>query len=229
MHKEALDFVKNTIDAIPPRAGVVEFGSRDFTNISVRPLFADVTVYIGVDLIPGQGVDVVADAAKFTTDTCIDTVVSTSTLQHVRNIDQVLANAHKLLSSNGVAIFTTVCEPWPTQGVAGGSVGDEFFRHVPAVLLKKALDAAGFKAVKIEQTKDGDVFAVAWKVQAEGPKERVQAMVAIQAEMQAVPVKARIKRLGAAVAYQSAQCEVCQRALYRYDGPVCPECFKLAT
>ena len=163
MHKEVLTFVKNILATLPPRKGVVDFGSRDVTNVSVRPLFEDAKVFIGVDIRAGKDVDVVADAAKFKTDKRIDTVVSTSTLVHTKNMDAILANAYKVLSEDGVAIISTVCAPWHPHGMDGGNVGDEFYRDVPADLLQKSLVEAGFASVKVEQTDAGDVFAIAWK------------------------------------------------------------------
>ena len=63
MHPEARAFVAAAATRLPP-GPVVELGARDF-NGSVRDLFPGAPAYVGVDLAPGAGVDVVADAADW--------------------------------------------------------------------------------------------------------------------------------------------------------------------
>ena len=60
---------------------------------------------------------------------------------------------------------------------------------------------------------------------AESEKEKLNAMIAAQREMGDVSAKQRIQKLGKA-AYESITCGVCHRALYRCNGPICPECFE---
>ena len=71
MHPEAWAFVQGL--GAEPVGHVVELGSRNF-NGSIRPLFADALSYTGVDILPGYGVDVVADAAAFSPDVAPDLV-----------------------------------------------------------------------------------------------------------------------------------------------------------
>ena len=61
MHPEARAFTRGQAATCLPRAALVDLGARDF-NGGVRDLFPDAASYVGVDLAPGAGVDVVADA-----------------------------------------------------------------------------------------------------------------------------------------------------------------------
>jgi glycosyltransferase involved in cell wall biosynthesis len=90
---------------------VLEVGSLN-VNGSVRPMVeargpAD---YLGVDVVAGPGVDMVADAAHLA-DTfgldAFDVVISTECLEHVGDWQAAIANMVAVLAPGGVLVWTT--------------------------------------------------------------------------------------------------------------------------
>ena len=81
MHVQAMDFIAASAAGLSPQS-VLEIGSLDI-NGSVRPLFAGAATYHGLDLVAGDGVDEVADAATWDPgDRRFDLVVSAEVLEH---------------------------------------------------------------------------------------------------------------------------------------------------
>ena len=70
-------------------AAVLEIGSLDI-NGSVRPLFAGVGHYHGVDIVGGPGVDEVADAATWTPHRSYDVVACAEVLEHTDSWPSIL-------------------------------------------------------------------------------------------------------------------------------------------
>ena len=91
-----------------PGLQVLEVGSRDI-NGSVRPLFAGVGAYTGVDMLAGPGVDHVVDAhdlgGRFAPGS-FDVVVSTEMLEHDDRFWISVAAMGQLLRPGGLLILT---------------------------------------------------------------------------------------------------------------------------
>lgn len=164
MHQESYKFVRAAVANLPPRTSVVELGSRD-VNGSVRPLFDAALSYTGIDLLPGPGVDVVADAAQWQPPEPVDTVVTASMLEHTPDGEAILANAFRMLSPGGILILHANCDPWPPHSaVDGGPVPEgEYYGNVDPYALREWLDAAGFQPVAMGTAPHGDVYAIAHK------------------------------------------------------------------
>jgi SAM-dependent methyltransferase len=64
---------------------------------------------IGVDIEPGDGVDVVAspEGRTFLPDACADLVVSFQVLEHVRLPERFLAECRRILRPGGILLLTT--------------------------------------------------------------------------------------------------------------------------
>ena len=71
----------------------------------MRPLF-DAAPYVGIDLAPGPGVDVVASGHDFGRDRSFATVVTTECLEHDAGWATTLANIVRVLQPGGVLILT---------------------------------------------------------------------------------------------------------------------------
>ncbi len=118
MHKESHDFVKECLGLIGSRERVVEIGSRDI-NGSIKKLFNG-SEYIGVDLVDGKNVDVVADAAEWQPEMLQDLVVCASVLEHTPRGFALVESAARMLLPGGFFVVTTVADPWPEHSAVDG-------------------------------------------------------------------------------------------------------------
>jgi SAM-dependent methyltransferase len=90
---------------------ILELGARD-VNGSVRPVVEtwQPASYLGVDLEPGKGVDLVLDASellgRFGPER-FDVVIATEILEHVRDWRRIVGIMKRLLKPNGVLLITT--------------------------------------------------------------------------------------------------------------------------
>ena len=146
---------------------VLDLGGRN-VNGSPRPLFPNATAYRCLDIAPGAGVDIVADAGTWTPDGLYDVVISTECFEHTENWRDIIRTAFVALNPGGVFICTAA---GPGRPLHSGITG-EFFVQLPGETygnirpdhLDAALCAAGFTDVTVEQTFDPcDVHAVARK------------------------------------------------------------------
>ena len=90
---------------------VLEVGSLD-VNGSVRPLIQALgpAEYVGLDIRPGPGVDVIGDAAdldrQFGPD-AFDVVISTELLEHAREWKKIIHNFKYVVRPGGVLLVST--------------------------------------------------------------------------------------------------------------------------
>jgi SAM-dependent methyltransferase len=109
MHASVRDWIAARLPLIEgPR--VIELGSYD-VNGSVRPLVAVLkpTEYVGVDLRPGPGVDVVGDVCSgFLRDRYgqFDLVISTETLEHVQSWPLFVHEMKRMAKPGGHLLLT---------------------------------------------------------------------------------------------------------------------------
>jgi len=84
---------------------VLEIGSYD-VNGSIRSLF-DTEHYVGVDLVAGPGVDVVADGQSVDyPDATFDAVLSCEVFEHNPFWQETFENMHRMLKPGGLLIMT---------------------------------------------------------------------------------------------------------------------------
>jgi len=162
MHHAAYTFIAQEAARLGSCAFVVELGSRD-VNGSVRHLF-DTDQYIGVDWVPGPGVDVVADAEHYTPDAAPDVVICAETLEHAPNAAAICAQALRVLAPGGVFIMTAAGEGrLPHSAIDGGPLRQgEFYHNVTAAELEGWL--SGFTEARITTNPHaGDIYARAVK------------------------------------------------------------------
>lgn len=173
MHQAVFDFVKRLL-ADPERTPrperiyfVAEIGSR-YVNGSVRELFPAHATYVGVDIQPGAGVDVIADGATFVPAYAPDVVVSTETLEHAPDPRGIIMNAGRILVPGGVLLLTAATNPRPLHSGVHGRPGilepGEVYRNIDPDELRAWLTAVGFVDVLIEVDRAaGDVHCFARK------------------------------------------------------------------
>lgn len=145
MHPEARDFVQRQVG----RLSLLEFGSRD-VNGGIRDLFTGWD-YLGVDRVPGRGVDAVADAAMFDTPKRYDVVACCEAFEHAENWRAIVANAFRLLRPGGLFVGTAAGpdrEPHNCDGTPHD--GKEWYANIVPDELADELHAVGFRDGLIE-------------------------------------------------------------------------------
>lgn len=109
MHKSVMEWVARELPLIP-NASVCELGSKN-DNGSVKPsvLVLKPNTYIGVDIRPGEGVDVVGDVVSGVMKEHygeFDIVISTETLEHVQSWQLFIQEAKRLCKPGGHILLT---------------------------------------------------------------------------------------------------------------------------
>lgn len=133
MHSEAYYFVKACRPESP--GAVLEIGSRNI-NGEVRQLFGAATKYVGLDIVDGPGVDVVADASTFDPGRRFNTVVCCEVLEHAPVWREIIANIGRLLLPGGSMILTCAGPGRKPHGAEGGGVGDEYYENISVEMLQ---------------------------------------------------------------------------------------------
>jgi len=108
-HPEQLGFFRllaNANQSLLMGASVLEIGSYD-ENGSVRSIFKEARQYVGVDLTPGPGVDIVAFGHEVSfADDSVDIVISAECLEHDPTWAQTFANMTRMTRSGGLVAVT---------------------------------------------------------------------------------------------------------------------------
>ena len=178
MHTEAYVYVARVLTRYPitPGSRILEIGARDI-NGSVRELFLTdpPSHYLGTDIAPGPGVDLVGDGATLQVDHPQDVVVCCEVLEHTPLADAIIAHAGTLLRVGGRIILTaagcrvlpdgTIQGRTPHSAVHGGALyHGEFYRNITMQNLHTWLQVAGFTHIDTEYDGGvGDVRATAIK------------------------------------------------------------------
>jgi len=115
-------FVANSLQDWPDKPEVLEVGSRN-VNGSPRDLCQPrASRYVGCDLDPGDGVDVIADATRLTTvfpPGSFDVVISTEMLEHVPDWPSAWTELMAVLRPGGLLILSTRSPGFPLHSYPG--------------------------------------------------------------------------------------------------------------
>ena len=129
-----------------PSGDVVELGSRARSGIIRRTLLPPHLGYVGVDILPGPNVDIVADAHELSAALAkrrFVAVIALSVFEHLAMPWKVVLEINKVLSEGGL-VFVQTPQTWPLH--------DEpwdywrFSSHAWRCLFN---DYTGFKVVKV--------------------------------------------------------------------------------
>lgn len=163
MHREAMQWIAShaTQDAV----SVLDLGGRDI-NGSARAQFPNASEYTVVDILPGEGVDIVADAATLDTDgKTWDIVVCAETFEHTAVWPGICRTAYKALRPDGLFIVTTAGPGRPPHSGIDGLLRllpGEHYANVPALELERVLNETGFCDVIVDsQPMPADTRAIA--------------------------------------------------------------------
>jgi len=126
-HPEQLAFLRTVVDrngAVVAGGRVLEVGAYD-VNGSVRQLFAAAGEYVGVDLTPGPGVDLVAFGHEVDhPDAAYDATVSAECFEHDPHWRDTFGNMVRLTRPGGLVAVTCASRGRPEHGTRRTLVGD---------------------------------------------------------------------------------------------------------
>jgi hypothetical protein len=127
-------------------AVVYDLGGRK-VNGSCRDLFSTAD-YTAVDQWPGDGVDVVVDAAVWQPERLCDVALSTEVLEHAEQWREIVANMASMVRPGGFVIITCAThERRPHSAVHGGGLEHgEYYGNVPE---RELGDALGLSLVDV--------------------------------------------------------------------------------
>lgn len=152
MHANALQWVARFATGDPCR--VLDIGGRNI-NGSPRHLFGSAEVYRTLDIAPGEGVDVVADAATWEPDGVYDVVVCCEVFEHTDVWPEICRTAYAAVRRGGSFIVTCA---GPGRAVHSGVDGrhrllpGEHYANVEPDDMRAALEAAGWTVVELDQS-----------------------------------------------------------------------------
>lgn len=170
MHAEALAFIQGTCYRFRgprDRLRVLEIGSLD-VNGGLRHLYPRAEKWLGLDFMPGPGVDVVADASNWLSQERFDLVICAEVLEHAPDWAPIVFNAAYALAPLGALVLTAACDPRAQHGAydpdgTHGTLPGEHYENVDPAYLLTLLRAARFQHVELTvDAVRGDVYAVAW-------------------------------------------------------------------
>ena len=117
MHAEQREFCERVKNRFPEKfinQDVLEIGSQNI-NGSIRELFRD-GKYLGLDLGPGQDVDLVCHGKDYYRDVPFDVIISCESLEHDAFYAETVINAVRLLKSGGLLLLTMASYGRPEHG-----------------------------------------------------------------------------------------------------------------
>lgn len=163
MHREVMDW----LDAVVPKdaESVIEIGSRN-VNGTPRALFEKAVAagrYLGVDIEPGDGVDVVANAADWKPPHQADVVICCEVFEHTPAWRQILKTMVAACKPGGFIIVTAAGNGRePHSAVDGGPLQPgEHYENIEINALLEAMVAAGVVGTTIAAERDmKDVRAI---------------------------------------------------------------------
>lgn len=177
MHGEAWWFLEaQTKEFAGLPIKVLEFGSRD-VNGTPRNLdsLKSASLYFGVDISDGPGVEMVADAATCRIDLWdggyFDLVICAEVFEHTPDWDQIVHNAYAHLKEGGVFLCSAASDPRPAHSAVDGhnmepheytsqlDVPDrEWYENISPASLSIAMHAAAFRDIYVTTHDRGDVY-----------------------------------------------------------------------
>ena len=136
-----------------PAERVVECGARN-VNGTVRDCWPDAT-WTGIDIMAGDGVDVVSDFREFWPAVAPDMVVCCEVLEHVEDWTGIVYHALQILKPDGILVVTCASTGRaPHSAVDGGNLrAGEWYENRPPFLLLGARRL-------VEETPESDLHVV---------------------------------------------------------------------
>jgi SAM-dependent methyltransferase len=175
MHDAALEWIRKQYAPVLrkrlqlgiERATVLDIGGRD-VNGSLRKLLFDANACTVLDIRPGDGVDIVADAATWDpAGQQWDLIIAAETFEHTANWRAICRTAYAACAPGGRLIVTTAAPGRPPHSAVDGEfrlLPGEHYANIRPAELERVLTAAGWADVVIDvQPAPADVRATAVK------------------------------------------------------------------
>ncbi len=124
---------------------VLEIGSRNVMGVTRREMFPAVSRFIGFDVHPGDGVDVVGDAhelANYFEPNSIDAVMSQSVFEHLVFPWKVVLEINRVLKPGGY-VYVGTHPVWPPHELPW-----DFWRYPLAGLSHLFIRDTGFEIIR---------------------------------------------------------------------------------
>jgi SAM-dependent methyltransferase len=170
MHEQAMAWIAEHATGDPVK--VLDIGGRDI-NGSPEHLFPAAICYTVLDIRPGDGVDILADAATWQPTDWWDVVVCAETFEHTASWRAICRTAYAACAPGGRFIVTTAAPGRPVHSAVDGEfrlLPGEHYANIPPAELERVLAEAGWAHVVVDaQPSPADVRAVAVKP---GPRAR---------------------------------------------------------
>ena len=125
-HKEQMSFIESVRNRFPNKFNqteILEVGSYNI-NGTVRDFFTEPVKYIGLDLAPGNGVDIVCPGNLFESETPFDVCISSECFEHDENWIDTFKNMYKLCKEDGLIVVTCATYNRPEHGTKKTSPTD---------------------------------------------------------------------------------------------------------
>lgn len=161
MHAEirhCLATVRDTFPEFFSGVSVLEIGSADI-NGSVRGYFKS-TDYVGVDLIPGPGVDVVGQGEDVRLNREFDVAVSTECLEHNPKYLETFENMVRHTRPGGLVLFTCATTGRPEHGTERSTPEDSPGTMVKGWNYYKNVEADDLRAFPFDSVFESHRFYV---------------------------------------------------------------------
>lgn len=152
MHDQAHSWVAQF--ATDKFVSVLDIGGRDI-NGSPRGLFPNASPYTVLDIAPGDGVEIVANAATWEPIAEFDIVVCCEVFEHTNEWREICDTAYKAVKPGGTFIVTCAAPGRPEHSAVDGSwqlYPGEYYGNVAADDLGLVLTQCGFIDVRTDQT-----------------------------------------------------------------------------
>lgn len=164
MHSAAFNYFAKIAKNTDNNLDIVEFGSLDI-NVGIKNLF-QYKKYVGVDISPGPGVDIVCDASEWVADQEYDVVLCAEVFEHTERWPEICENAYNSLKCGGRFIGSCASiGRAPHSAIDGGEVRIfEHYENVPSSEMQEVLSRQGWENIEIQYNEiDGDLYFTAVK------------------------------------------------------------------
>jgi SAM-dependent methyltransferase len=151
MHQQQSDFIRKVLDKYPEykiEQTILDCGSLDI-NGNNRKFFDSYKSYTGLDVGPGNNVDIISRVHEYKTKKKYSVVISGEMLEHDEYWEQSLQRMIDLTKSGGIIILTCATEGRPEHGTTRTSPQDapyigDYYKNLTETDFRSVIDAELF-------------------------------------------------------------------------------------